>query len=96
MISNVYKVSMSPWVEEERGSAEIGGDFLCSRKPNPFSVAKDGFDAATVQENSHNTRELCVKNGCPMEYIHKDISSVRYEPTHLTEWANIAMQVVEG
>ena len=45
MIPNVRKVSMSPWVDQERGAAEIGGDFVFSRKPSPALLAFDPFEA---------------------------------------------------
>ena len=94
MIPNVRKVSMSPWVDEERGAAEIGGDFVYSRKPSPAFVAMDHFDDDSVREDLTRTLDICEKNGCPLELILKDISTVRYEPARLTRWANIAMQLV--
>ena len=96
MIPNVRKVSMSPWVDEERGAAEIGGDFVYSRKPNPVLVAMDRFDPDQIREDLIKTREICTKYGSPLEFILKDISTVRYEPERLSEWASIAMQVVGG
>jgi hypothetical protein len=39
-------------------------------------------------------RNMCKKR-LP-DGVHLDISTVRYEPTCLTEWINNAMQVVEG
>ena len=50
MIPNVRKVSMSPWADEERGAAEIGRDFVYSRKPSPALLAWDSFDAERVRE----------------------------------------------
>jgi len=96
MIPNVRKISMSPWVDEERGAAEIGSDFVYSRKPNPVLVATDRFSADQVREDLTKTRDICAEYGCPLEFILKDISTVRYEPGRLSEWANIAMQVVTG
>jgi len=96
MIPNVRKVSMSPWVNEDRGAAEIGGDFVYSRKPNPALLAKDSFYPDQVREDLLATRKACAKHGCPLEFILKDISTVRYEPERLAEWARIAMRVVGG
>jgi hypothetical protein len=95
-IPNVRKVSMSPWVNEERGAAEIGGDFVYSRKPNPALLAWDRFDSDQVRADLMTTRKVCEKHGCPLEFILKDISTVRYQPERLAEWARIAMQVVGG
>ncbi len=94
MIPNVRKVSMSPWVDQERGAAEIGRDYVFSRKPNPALLAWDAFDAEAVRADLTATRDICARHGCPLELIQKDISTVRYQPERLFEWARIAMEVV--
>ncbi|MFO7900939.1 MAG: hypothetical protein R6V58_18010 [Planctomycetota bacterium] len=96
MIPNVRKVSMSPWVDQERGAEEIGGDYVYSRKPNPALVAPDRFDGGAVRADLIETREICKRHGCPLELILKDISTVRYEPRRLFEWGRIAMEVASG
>ncbi len=93
MIPNVRKVSMSPWANQQRGAQEIRGDYVFSRKPNPAFVAMDGFPADEVRKDLATTREICDRNGCPLEFILKDISTVRYDPHRLGEWARIAMDV---
>ncbi|MHC4200840.1 MAG: hypothetical protein ACYSU0_12680 [Planctomycetota bacterium] len=96
MIPNVRKVSMSPWVDEERGAAEIGGDYVYSRKPSPALVATESFNPDMVRADLAATRAVCERNGCPLEFILKDISTVRHEPQRLFEWARIAMEVATG
>ena len=96
MIPNVRKVSMSPWVNQERGADEISGDFVFSRKPSPAFLATDDFDAEEVRADLIATRKICDQHECPLEIILKDISTVRYEPQRLSEWARVAMQVVGG
>ena len=96
MIPHVRKVSMSPWVDEERGAAEIGSDFVYSRKPNPAMLAMDRFDPDMVRQDLARTRDICARHGCPLEFIVKDISTVRYEPQRLFDWARIAMEVAGG
>ena len=96
LIPNVRKISMSPWVNEERGAAEIRGDFVYSRKPSPAFVATDVFHPDQVRAEFVATRAVCDRHGCPLEFILKDISTVRYEPQRLTEWGRIAMDVAGG
>lgn len=96
MIPNVRKVSMSPWVNQERGAAEIGREYVFSRKPNPAFLAGDKFHAGQVRDDLIATRDICAKHRCPLEIILKDISTVGYEPERLFEWSRIAMQVVCG
>ena len=96
MIPNVRKVSMSPWANQERGAHEIAGDYVFSRKPNPAFVATDSFDEDLVRADLADTKAICDRNGCPLEFILKDISTVAYRPERLTAWAEIAMRVAGG
>lgn len=96
LIPNVRKISMSPWVKEERGAAEIGSDFVYSRKPNPVFLAMDNFYPDEIRTDLGTTRKVCDKHGCPLEFILKDISTVRYKPERLFEWARIAMEIAGG
>ncbi|PIV57117.1 hypothetical protein COY52_12760 [Candidatus Desantisbacteria bacterium CG_4_10_14_0_8_um_filter_48_22] len=96
MIPNVRKVSMSPWTNQERGASGIGRDFVFSRKPNPAFVAMERFDPEVVRADLIATRTVCEKHGCPLEFILKDVSTVRYQPERLSAWARIAMEVVGG
>jgi hypothetical protein len=96
MIPHVRKVSMSPWVNQERGAERIKGDFVFSRKPNPAFLAWDDYNLGLVREDLENTRDICKRHGCPLELILKDISTVRYEPQRLFDWAKVAMEVVQA
>ena len=96
MIPNVRKVSMSPWADQARGAEAIGRDFVFSRKPSPALLAFDTFDAEGIRQDLLATVKVCEKFNCPLEIILKDISTVRYEPERLFQWAKVAMQVVGG
>ncbi|MCX7799282.1 MAG: hypothetical protein N2109_02955 [Fimbriimonadales bacterium] len=95
-IPNVRKVSMSPWVDQERGAEQIGRDFVFSRKPNPALLATDSFDEEAIRRDLQTTIDVCRRHGCPLEIIQKDISTIRYEPRRLDEWARIAMEIVQA
>ena len=95
-IPNVRKISMSPWVDQHRGAAEIGKDFVFSRKPSPAMLAVDTFHVDNVRKDLQATVDICRASGSPLELILKDISTVRYEPQRLFAWAKAAMEVVGG
>jgi len=95
-IRKARKISMSPWVNQERGAAEIGRDYVFSRKPSPAFLAWETFDEAAVRADLVATRDICKKEGCPVEFILKDISTVAYDPRRLWRWAEIAYEVVRG
>jgi hypothetical protein len=92
-IPNLRKVSTSPWVNTERAVKEIGGRYVMSRKPNPAWLAEDVWrpDMAEADLRAFLDRA----RGLPVEIILKDISTVRYQPQRLWEWARMAMRVVE-
>ena len=95
-IPNVRKVSMSPWVDVDRGAEQLGKDLVFSRKPTPAFLAWDGWQPDQVREDLQDTFDRCARHGCPLEFILKDISTVRYEPQRLWEWVDIAMEVAKG
>jgi hypothetical protein len=87
---------MSPWVDVEKGAAGIGRDFVFSRKPSPAFLAEDNAQPDVIADDLRMTRDACTRHGCPLEFILKDISTVRYQPQRLWEWEKIAMRVVGG
>ena len=93
-IPNLRKVSMSPWVSQVAGAEAIGREFVFSRKPSPAFLAVDHWDATAVERDLRETVATCARYGCPLELILKDISTVRYQPERLWEWADTAMRVV--
>jgi len=96
LIPNVRKISMSPWVDQEKGAEGIAGNYVFSRKPNPAFLATDAFNPDMVRADLQTTRSICDRHGCSLEFILKDISTVRYRPERLSEWARIAMEVAEA
>jgi len=95
-VPHVRKISMSPWVDVERAAEGIGRDFVFSRKPSPAFLAPDTFDPKAVEKDLRMTRDACTRHGCPLEFILKDISTVRYQPQRLWQWSDIAMRVAQG
>ena len=94
-IPHVRKISMSPWVNVEKGAERIGRDFVFSRKPSPAFLAGETWEPDAVEKDLRDTLERCARHGCPVEFILKDISTVRYQPQRLWEWADIAMRLVQ-
>ena len=91
-IPNLRKVSVSPWVTSERAIANYGDKYVLSRKPSPsVFIEWDKEEAKRQLMEFKNTAK-----DCNVEFIMKDISTVRYHPQRLWEWAEMAMEVVSG
>jgi hypothetical protein len=93
-LPHVRKISCSPWCDVERAAAQIGSDYVLSRKPAPSFLAADRVDWQLVRDDLQRTRDICARYATPLEYILKDVSTVRYEPQRLTTWHELAQSVV--
>ena len=93
-IKNVRKISISPWADKEIAATNIHGDYVFSAKPNPAYVAMGSFDAALVRKDLAETVEICRRHNTPCELILKDVSTVCHDPARLSQWEQIAMEVV--
>jgi len=92
-IPNLRKVSFSPWNPTEKGIAELGGDYVISRKPSPSIFATTKFDAVQARKEIRDFLDVSEDN-CHIEFIMKDISTVKYDPARLWEWESICMEEV--
>ncbi len=92
-VPNVRKVSITQLADVERGAAEIGRDYVFSRKPNPAFIAGDAWDPDFVERDLRDTLDRCANHSCPVELIFKGISTVRGRPQRLWEWADIALRL---
>jgi hypothetical protein len=93
-IPNLRKVSFSPWNNTRKGITELGNDYVISRKPSPSIFATSTFDPDQARKE---IREFLDETGdyCHIEFIMKDISTVKYDPSRLWEWESICMEEVK-
>jgi hypothetical protein len=92
-IPNLRKISMSPWIDVDRAAKAVGTDYVFSLKPNPEILGRDEWHPGMARKVLRETLEKT--QGCVVEIIMKDISTVRYEPQRLWEWADIAAEEAE-
>lgn len=92
-VPRLRKISMSPWANVGVMVERVGGKLVLSHKPNPAVLATDDWHPEQARANMRAVLEQA--EGCPMEIIMKDISTLRYDPRRLWEWAQIAMEEVE-
>jgi len=93
-IPNMRKLGISPWADENKCAETLGAKYVYARKPNPAFVATN-FDADIVHQETKTTIELCLKYGCPYEFVLKDISTVSYKPQNLISWVTTVMSTID-
>jgi len=95
-LETVRKISISPWADKRIAAENIHGDYVFSAKPNPSYLAMTSFDADLVRKDLEETVSICREHNTPCELILKDISTVCNAPGRLTQWEQLAMEVVKG
>ena len=93
-IPNLRKISTTPWADTARMVEQVGTDYVLSRKPNPAIFATDEWHPDRARRELRDFLEQA--RGCHVELIMKDISTVRYQPQRLWEWATIAMEEAQA
>ena len=93
-IPNLRKIGCSPWANVERCAAQICGDYVLSRKPNPAHVAIV-TDPEVIRKETEETVNACLKYGCPYDIVLKDISTVSGRPQNLIVWAQTVSDVLD-
>jgi hypothetical protein len=91
-IPNLRKVSMSAWANVGKMVEKTNGNYVLSYKPNPAIFALDDWDLDSAQKNMQEV--IRMTRGCTMEVIMKDISTVRYQPQRLWNWARRMMEII--
>ena len=93
-IPNLRKVSMSPWNKWDLAAERCKGKYVMSCKPNPAMFSMGAFnEEAARKEIEKIVRET---DGCSIEIILKDISTVDYKPQKLWQWAKLARETIDG
>ncbi|HOJ31775.1 MAG TPA: hypothetical protein PLP13_07085 [bacterium] len=93
-IGNLRKISISPRADVKIAAEKIKNRYVISYKPNPAILACEQWDNEFVRNELQKNLTVMKENGCIVEVIMKDISTIRHQPSRLTEWAKIASEVV--
>jgi len=90
-IPRLRKISVSPFADFDRAVENIRDEIVFAWKPNPAVFAASVWNPEAVRRDMDEKLEK-AKN-CIVEIHMKDISTVRYQPRRLWEWAHIAAEV---
>ena len=93
----MVRIDQLPWHELDWGEEKMvnpHGDYVFSAKPTPAYVAMGSFDPDLVRKDLEETVDICRRHDTPCELILKDVSTVCGDPSRLTQWEQIAMDVV--
>jgi hypothetical protein len=92
-IGNLRRVSMSPWVNIERGAEAIGKDFVFTHKPNPTTVSMHTWDLELARKELGEALRKTRDNH--VEVVLQDLHTLHGEPHRLNEWTQMAQELVQ-
>lgn len=92
-VPNLRKISISPWADLDTAAEQMRGRYVVSYKPNPAIFAERDWDLARAQADLEAA--LAKLQGCCVEIIAKDLSTVHNQPQRLWEWSQMAARVTE-
>lgn len=95
-IKNVRHISMSPWADADIAAEAMGSDYVMARKPNPAFLACDTLDIDSIKNELTKTLRACAANNTPVEFILKDLTTIRSDAGRLTQWNDLAKSVIEN
>lgn len=93
-INNVRAISVSPWADVNVAADAMGADYVMARKPNPAFVAFAQLDEESIVRQTRETLEACKRNGTPVIFALKDITTVCHEPQRLDRWHDIVKREI--
>ena len=93
-LPNMYQISMSPWVDFQKGCESVRDRFVFGWRPNPAFLAHDPWNPDLVRRDLEENLAIAADHGCVVAIYLKDISTVRGQPQRLTDWDRIAKECV--
>jgi len=94
-IPRLRRISMSPFIDFDKAVGNVGDEFIFAWKPNPAVLAESSWNPEAVRRDMEDKLGKARRFNCVMEIHMKDISTVRYQPQRLWEWARIAASAAE-
>jgi hypothetical protein len=92
-LPNLKRLSISPWCDEAFMAAQLGREYVFSRKCHPTRISTPQFDEGEIRNELRYTLE--VAKGCNVELIMKDVHTLCGEPWRMGRWVEIAREEIE-
>jgi hypothetical protein len=93
-IPNLRRISVSPWSDRQKMADFLGREYVFCLKPNPAFVAFDQFPEEEIRQYVRET--LAIAGECHLEFILKDVTTVRQQPDRIKRWVKAVKEEILG
>ena len=94
-LPKIRKISCSPWSIPEPFAEKMPDYCAMSVKPNPAFLAGESLDEDSIRKEIRRAIAAAKNYNRSVEFILKDITTVRNNPQRLWRWQEIAMEEVQ-
>ncbi|KPL03349.1 MAG: hypothetical protein AMK75_01555, partial [Planctomycetes bacterium SM23_65] len=91
-ISNMRRISISPFADVEKCAEKLGADYIFSWKPKPQHLVGD-FSEEMIHDYIRHA--LDATRGCVVEMVLKDTHTCENHPERFARWVEIARELAE-
>mgnify|MGYP001435675128 CR=1 FL=1 len=91
-IPNLRRLSVSPWSDRVKMAEYLGRDFVYCLKPNPATLAWDTMPEDEIR--AYTSETLAIAGDCHLEFILKDVTTVRNQPERINRWVAIVKEEI--
>jgi hypothetical protein len=93
-LPNLRRVSISPWSDVAAMAANLGSNYVFSRKPNPAYISSS-WEEDVIRRDLRDTLVHTQAHNCNVELVMKDVHTLQGEPDRLGRWTRIAREVID-
>ena len=94
-IPNLRRIAVTPSADVRRNAEQIGGDYVCSWRPNPSEMLCCGFDPNYVRQTVADAMAAFGEYGCHVDITLKDVQTIQHQPENAKEWVRIVRSTTE-
>lgn len=90
-ISNLRRISVSPWADVRSMRDQMGMNYIFSCKPNP-SYVTSGWDEDFMRK--YTSKLMTDGKGTPFEIILKDTHTIQGDPGRFRKWTDLCRECI--
>lgn len=94
-LSNLRRISITPFANLAQCAEQIGSDYIVSWRPNPSTAVARGVDEAFVRKEMQQAFATFDRYGCKFDITLKDNETVNHDPTTLVRYTQIVMDEIK-
>jgi hypothetical protein len=85
-ISNLRRVAVTPWADDEKCASVLQDKYVISWRPNPAEMVTNGYDEDRVTRIVKRARKIFESYNCHWEVNLKDFLTVEHDVDRLKNW----------